>query len=135
MALALRTTLLLFAIPGLALAQPDDAELAARRTRVVTEAAKGPTFRSSGQDYRVVLGVRASETARDAPAGSRPVAAGVAEDDLLEVKGRYAIHLERAGSSSRAGGRPYQRPLRVYGVPVDPEVPWAMAAASSNGLS
>lgn len=102
MALALRMTLLLLALPGTALAQPGETELEARRGRVVAEAAKGPAFRSSGQDYRVVSGVRASETARDASPGSRLAEAGVAEEDLLEVKGRYAIHLERAGS--RGGG-------------------------------
>ncbi|MEY2668487.1 MAG: hypothetical protein RJA59_1125, partial [Pseudomonadota bacterium] len=88
MALALRMTLLLAALPGLALGQPGEAELAARRARVVADAAQGPAFRSSGQEYRVLRGIRASETTRDASPGSRLAIAGLAEEDLLEVKGR-----------------------------------------------
>lgn len=103
MALALRMTLLLAALPGLALGQPGEAELAARRARVVADAAQGPAFRSSGQEYRVLRGIRASETTPDASPGSRLAVAGLADEDLLEVKGRYAIHVERRGAPVAGG--------------------------------
>ncbi len=107
MRLALRRMFLLVALPGVTFAQADGASLASRRAQVVAAAPQGPVFQSSGQDYRVVLGVRAGEARPEASGAPHLVAAETSGPDVLEVKGRYVIYRERNASPSAAGARSF----------------------------
>ncbi len=93
----------LLALPSATAGQSKVSALASPRAQAVAAAPKGATFRSSGQEYRVVLGVRATEVPRSAPVAPRLSAAGASGADLLEVKGPYAIYREPAGTAPVGG--------------------------------
>jgi hypothetical protein len=96
MTLALLGTLL---APAAGLAQGKGALAEAALERRTESVLKGPTFRSGGQDYQVLGGVRA--VARPRGAGERQTLelVGAAPADLLEAKGSYLVYFQAAGAA------------------------------------
>jgi hypothetical protein len=85
----------LVVLPGAAGAQARTSTLEARRAQAVASAPMGASFRSAGQDYRVVPAVRAARVAGSATL----LAVDARESDLLERKGPYALFVEQAGAA------------------------------------
>ncbi len=85
-------------LPGLVAAQTRKSTLDARRAQAVASAPAGASFRSAGQDYRIVPGIRAARVRGSGTVSSTLSAVGARESDLLERKGPYALYVEPAGA-------------------------------------
>jgi hypothetical protein len=88
----------LVVLPGPAEAQARKSTLDARRAQAVASAPLGTSFRSAGQDYRVVPAIRAARVTVSATDSATLSSVGARESDILERKGPYALFVERAGA-------------------------------------
>jgi subtilisin-like proprotein convertase family protein len=83
--------------------QSKSSGLASPRMQALAQVPKGASFQSSGQDYRLVLGIRAIDERRSGAAVVRRAAAGATGSNLLERKGPYAIYRLPAGAVATGG--------------------------------
>lgn len=95
-----RITAVVFALlPALAWGGGDAPQgmSAQARAALVKEAPKGPEFRSSGQAYRLVGGLRATALPADVSVDQGLAAVRSVPGDLVERKGPYVIYREQTG--------------------------------------
>jgi len=95
-------TLLGLLLPSAAcLAQEKGAVAAAalQRRALVESLPKGTAFRSGGQEYQIVGGVRAVARAPEAGERQALAAVGAAPADLIEAKGSFLVYREAASAA------------------------------------
>jgi hypothetical protein len=97
--------LLLALMPVIAAAQSKASAADARRAQVVASAPKGATFRSAGQEYRLVPTIRAVRDTTDASSDASLAAVGATQGAFLERRGPYALYVEPAGESTAAASQ------------------------------
>jgi hypothetical protein len=98
------TTLALLGLllpPAACLAQEKGAVTTAalERRALVESLPKGSAFRSGGQEYQIVGGVRAVAKGPEAEERQALEAVGAAAADLLEAKGGFLVYREAAGAA------------------------------------
>jgi hypothetical protein len=89
-------------LPAFASAQSKQGTVDAARAQAVAAAPKGASFRSAGQEYRVVPTIRAVKVTGGASSAASLATVGAGPADLLERKGPYALYVERGGDSPAA---------------------------------
>jgi hypothetical protein len=105
------------ALPLLALAQPsglspEDVKALARSLP------QGAEFRSSGQTYRPVAGLRAALRGPDG-AVQRVVALGGSAADVVAEKGPYVVYRDTSAAAPAGGGTPLVNQVSTFGVVVN----------------
>ncbi len=90
-------------LPSAAVGQSKGKGHASLREQAVAVAPKGVSFRGSGQEYQVVLGIRAADEGRSAAVGAKRANGRSSRSDLLERMGPYAIYREPVGAMATAG--------------------------------
>lgn len=96
---------LLALLPVFAAAQSKKSNVDAHRAQAVGAAPKGTSFRSAGQEYRVVPTIRAVKVTVGAPSAASLSAVGAGQGDLLERKGPYALFVAPAGEAPAAASQ------------------------------
>ncbi len=92
-------------LPVFASAQAKKSTVGAARAQAVAAAPEGASFRSAGQEYRIVPTLRAVKVAGGASSGASLSAVGAGPGALLERKGPYALYVEPAGETPAAASQ------------------------------
>ncbi|HEY7726652.1 MAG TPA: hypothetical protein VH880_15065 [Anaeromyxobacteraceae bacterium] len=107
-------SLLAAALPGAGGAQ--GALAVEQRRALVRSLPRGSAFRTNGQPYGFLAGLRAVARAPGEPSGEALARAGAAAAELVEEKGGFAVFRESAAAASeatRAAGRAPTYPVAV----------------------